>query len=166
MKINIFSYAVLVLAIGASLSLTSCHSSSTGSADTGSEPDSSQTAADLNTPLSLADSGSLDKVHGKLMAIHEDAMNKIGPLRQLTLNLNQDWTKQKDTAIKAHEARLAVSLHQADSSMFAWMEQYNSDMKGMSDSAKLVYQKAQLVIVSRIHAAMDSAMAEARTILH
>lgn len=165
MKINKICQLTFIVALGASLGLASCHSPS-GESTGSTGADSSQTSMNSNTPLSASDSGSLDKVHGKLMAIHEDAMNKIGPLRQLTLSLNQDWTKQKDTGIKAHEARLAVSLHQADSSMFAWMEQYKSDMKGMSDSAKLAYQKAQLVIVSRIHAAMDSAMAEARTVLH
>lgn len=165
MKINLIRPYVIVVVLGIGLALASCHAPSgqnTGSSDA----DSSQTSMTSNTPLSASDSGSLDKIHGKLMAIHEDAMDKIGPLRQLTLNLNQDWSKQKDTAVKAHEARLAKTLHQADSSMFAWMEQYKSDMKGMSDSAKLNYQKAQLVIVSRIHAAMDSAMAEAKSVLH
>lgn len=95
-------------------------------------------------------------------SLHEEVMNSIGPLRKLEDSVRQKIRGTRDTVTLS---RVAGALNSYDTAMFTWMGQYDTQLKGKSDSEKISYLHSQFRQLSRLNETMDSTMHHARMLL-
>lgn len=137
-----FRFAMVSLITASLLSFYSCNHSG-----------SSSTAADSTSTSPVA------RLTNKIDTLHEQVMNKIGPLRKLEDSIGgrikTAADKGKDTTALSH---LAKALNTSDTAMFGWMGQYDMHLDGKSDSEKIEYLQLQLQKLARLNRSMDSAM--------
>ena len=139
-----------LICLGATVALAgSCHSGSGGSGSSDS----------ANSPVT--------KLTNQIETLHEQAMNKVAPLRSLEDSLRTQIsrlaakgdTTQGDTA---RLSALASRLNTCDTTMFGWMGRYDMQLEGKSDAEKAAYLSGQVRELSGIDDSIDSAMAAAR----
>lgn len=109
----------------------------------------------------VSDTSSAKGMTDQLMAMHEQAMGKIGTLRKLEGRIRQkiDSIGGKDTMSLS---KLAAALNSSDTAMFGWMSRYQDQVNAANDSLGTDKLRLHLQEVKQINARMDSAIQRAQ----
>lgn len=114
-----------------------------------------------NMDQAVSDTSSAKGMTDQLMAMHEQAMGKIGTLRKLEGRIRQkiDSIGGKDTMSLS---KLAAALNSSDTAMFGWMSRYQDQVNAANDSLGTDKLRLHLQEVKQINARMDSAIQRAQ----
>lgn len=142
-----------LLCLGTAIAVgTSCHSGSGGSGSSDSS----------NSPVT--------RLSNQIESLHEQAMNKVAPLRSVEDSLRMKITQltaKGDTARAdtAELSRLADRLNSCDTTMFGWMGRYDMQLEGKTEAEKEAYLTGQVRELTGIDQSLDSAIRAASVLL-
>lgn len=151
MKIIAFRFRVITLVIAFISVFTACHQKNNRSTS-GTSPATSRSAG--------------DSFKARLMAVHEEAMGKIAPLRRvedsLRKEINSGTAGNRDTV---ELSGVATALDRCDTAMFGWMGRYHDQMMS-PDSSNPALIKKQLQSLELLNDSMDRVIKKGRFLLH
>ncbi len=93
------------------------------------------------------------KLYDEVMAIHDEMMPKIKPIRDAQkkiLTSLQDSVKTIDEKLKNDYLMAYTYLENADKEMNTWMKQFKAPTKDMTDDAATLYLKDQMKKVQQM----------------
>lgn len=104
----------------------------------------------------------IGELQNEVMLIHDEAMPKMGEIRQLQKQLlNMADSNASDSVVAASYQELANGLALANESMMDWMRQYDPNFEG-SEEAFIEYLQEQRDEIAYVRRLMDSTLVEGR----
>lgn len=102
------------------------------------------------------------ELQNEVMLIHDEAMPKMGEIRQLQKQLlSMADSNASDSVVAASYQELANGLALANESMMDWMRQYDPNFEG-SEEAFIEYLQEQRDEIAYVRRLMDSTLVEGR----
>jgi len=151
MKIIAFRFGIIILGIAIISVVTSCRQNS------------SHASSSRNSEAPASEAGALKE---QMMTLHEDAMEKIAPLRRIEDSIHGEINRIAAEKGDTRElSQILDELNHCDTAMFGWMGRYH-DQTMSRDSANTALIKQQLQSLKRLNASMESVIGRGRSLLH